>query len=124
MILLNCNCDWQNVINAIPCICWGIIVLTAVLFYLKYDMPSCIKNKHELKMKKEVLEHEKWWEEIKWRKANSDENLIKKIDELSKENEDLKRKLDIEKSRQEVLNKHLEEYKQHMNIIMSNSKNR
>ena len=75
-------------------------------------------------MKKEAFAHEKWWEENKWRKANSDENLIKKIDELSKENEELKRKLDIEKSRQEVLNKHLEEYKQHMNIIMSNSKNR
>lgn len=42
-----CGCEaWSKVINAIPGICWGIIVLVALVFALKYIATPLIANWH------------------------------------------------------------------------------
>ena len=120
MIPLNCN--WQNVIDAIPCLCWGVIILSGVFLILKCTLPLIIQKCYERKMIQEAFEREKWWAEKKENKNCSDESLNKKIDELTQEVEKQRRQLKVELSRQDVLQKHLEEYKQHLKIIMSNTK--
>jgi len=84
------SCDWQFVINAIPNLCWGIIVTGTLLIALKlcfkYWIQAIIKNSHEKKMKEMVFNHEKKWDEWKKSKIPAQE----KLDELEKEIEDLK----------------------------------
>ena len=120
MILLSCN--WQNFINAIPCLCWGIIGLIAFYLLLKFCIQPCMKYYHDMKMKEEAHKREQQWAKDKETIANSDESLNKIIEDLERENEKLKKKMDIENSRQEALNNLLDLYKQHLNSIISNTK--
>lgn len=67
-ILLACDCGksiWQPVINAIPCICWGIIVLLFIYIVLRLVVAPLIANCHERKLKDDNFEQEKFWAESK-----------------------------------------------------------
>ena len=77
--------DWQNVENALPSLCWGVIGLFAFVFLLKALRPIielCIKNNHESKMKEKAFEMEKYWNMIAKVNLASDETLQKEINEL------------------------------------------
>lgn len=90
------SANWQPVVDAIPCICWGIIMLIALYLILKLIVLPLIKNCHEMKMKDEAFTQEKHWYNEK--KKTSDEDLNRKIreyNELTKvsNDEDLARKI-------------------------------
>lgn len=90
------SANWQSVVDAIPCICWGIIFLIALYLILKLIVLPLIKNCHEMKMKDEAFTQEKYWYDEK--KKASDEDLNRKIreyNELTKvsNDEDLARKI-------------------------------
>lgn len=56
LVLLSCCpehsvTDWSPVINALPCICWGIIALVGLFFLLKLVVSPLIANCHEMKVK-------------------------------------------------------------------------
>lgn len=77
-----CNCEaWSKVINAIPGICWGILIVVALYYILKFVIRPLMMNCHERKIKEQNCLHEKEWF-----------NLNSK---LSKENEELKRRIKI-----------------------------
>ena len=95
--------DWQNVVNAIPCLYWGIIGLAAIVYFLRPLSVIWIKNHHERMMKEDVFEREKQWADFEKIKASTDE-------ELKKENEGLKNQYELEKQANELLKKQLEVY--------------
>lgn len=71
--LLSCSCrcaDWQPIIKAVPCLCWGIIFLIVLYLLLKYVVRPCIANCQENKMKEKAHEREKEW---------ADRNLTKEM---------------------------------------------
>lgn len=91
-VLVLLAADWQNVVNAIPCLCWGVIGLVALVFLLKYLHPLIemwIKNKHESKMKKKAFKMEKYWHFIKKVDVASEETLQNEINELKQKTEKL-----------------------------------
>ena len=112
------SANWQPVVDAIPCICWGIIMLIALYLILKLIVLPLIKNCHEMKMKDEAFTQEKHWYDEK--KKTSDEDLARKIreyNELTKvsNDEDLARKIReyneiTQKSSEEDLNRKIREY--------------
>ena len=130
MILL--CCDWQNVINAIPCLCWGLLIVVGLLvglhLYFKYVIQP--KNRHlfEEESKQYAFAREILWDERKEEKnkkdeeVNSEASLKKENEELKKKEEEMKNNLAEMRSRQEALNKLLDLYKQHLNSIISNTK--
>lgn len=75
------SANWQPVVDAIPCICWGIIMLIALYLILKLIVLPLIKNCHEMKMKDEAFTQEKHWYDEK--KKASDEDLNRKIREYN-----------------------------------------
>ncbi|MDO4703663.1 hypothetical protein [Tannerella sp.] len=81
--------DWQNVVNAVPSLCWGVIGLMTFVFLLRVLSPIIelrIRNSHEIKMKKKAFKMEKYWHFIKKVDVASDETL-------QKENIELKQKI-------------------------------
>lgn len=52
------SANWQPVVNAIPCICWGIIGLIALFLVLKSLIIPAMTQCHEKKMKQVVFNHE------------------------------------------------------------------
>ncbi|WP_373730920.1 hypothetical protein [Bacteroides heparinolyticus] len=74
--------DWQNVVNAIPCLCWGVIGLVALVFLLKHIVKPCIQNCFDRKMKTKSFEQEKYWNLIAKVDVASDETLQNEINEL------------------------------------------
>lgn len=76
------NTDWSPIIEALPCICWGVILLAALYIFLKYIASPLIANYHERKSHNEKYEKEKFWfflnHEI------SAEDCRKKLDESTK----------------------------------------
>lgn len=94
--VLYCSIDWQPIINAIPCICWGIIALVALLFLLKYIVSPLIANYHELKVKKVNNAHE---ESLVYKKGIKEAALKQKDNDL-----------EIEKLKTNLAQKRLEVY--------------
>ena len=93
------SANWQPVVDAIPCICWGIIMLIALYLILKLIVLPLIKNCHEMKMKDEAFTQEKYWYDEK--KKASDEDLNRKI----REHNEI-----TQKSSEEDLNRKIREY--------------
>lgn len=81
-VLVLLAADWQNVVNAIPCLYWGIIGLAAIVYFLRPLSVIWIKNHHESKMKEKAFEMEKYWRIITKVDVTSDETLQKEINEL------------------------------------------
>ena len=63
---------WEGVINKIPCFCWGLLIIGAILIalnlLLKYWINPCIRYTHERKLKRESFNREKEWFEKKMEK--------------------------------------------------------
>lgn len=62
LVILTCQpptTSWQNLINAIPCLCWGIICLIALIFLLRYVAMPLIANRHQIKMQQNKNDWEK-----------------------------------------------------------------
>lgn len=76
--------DWQNVVNTIPCLCWGIIGLVTSVFLLKYIVKPCIQNRFARMMKIKSFEQERYWNLIAKVDVAADETLQKEICELNK----------------------------------------
>lgn len=95
--IVACNCtNCQSVINALPCILWGILGLIAFYLVLKYIIHPCIVHKNEMKAKWSTFSDEKEWYKIK--KDAEEERLalkIKEYNELTKivQNDELDRKV-------------------------------
>ena len=102
-LLLTCN--WQNVIDAIPCFCWGLLILIGLIYSIKYIIVPCMNNCHECKMKEAANKREKEWANFESTKASTDEHLINSKKEL----ED---KLKLETTKNELLEKQLQVYKE------------
>ena len=62
LVILTCQphtTSWQTLINAIPCLCWGIICLIALIFLLRYVAMPLIANRHQIKMQQNKNNWEK-----------------------------------------------------------------
>lgn len=76
-----CHCvGWQPVINAIPCICWGILALVMFYFLLRFVVAPLIANCHELIIR---AKNHKYEEEFKGKeKTEQQERLERRIKEF------------------------------------------
>lgn len=92
-----CSINWQPVINAIPCICWGIIALVTLIFLLKFIALPLIANCHERKEKAEAFGQEKFWYFQKELKKDYQKELNDRIQKLENEKKKLSEDLDKEK---------------------------
>ena len=132
-ILLSCcrcskpanSANWQPVVDAIPCICWGIIILIALYFVFKLIIYPLIKNCHELKMKETAFKNEKYWLYIKKIEEPTEKKkseLQNELDEIKKKEKDLNEGITaLEKEKKEFEKKILEEkinaYKEIIKLI-------
>ncbi len=108
MILLECN--WQDAICKIPCLCWGVIGLVALYLVLKYIMQPLIANCHERKSKEKAIETEKFWHFQKQLSHDFKKELEEKIIEKEKELQDEKNSRE-DKLKQERLKAEHDYYK-------------
>lgn len=100
LCIVICHCvGWQPVINAIPCICWGILALVMFYFLLRFVVAPLIANLHEIILKSKAFEQEKFWHFQKV--LPSVEKLEKKKEELEAQIADLNEKLKNEKNTRE-----------------------
>ena len=106
-LLLTCN--WQNVIDAIPCFCWGVLILTLVYLWFKNYYLKLKQNQHESKMKEDALKREIAWSFFNSLKASIDEQLNKSIKEENM--------LKVEKAKNEMLEKRLQVYKEFIELL-------
>lgn len=105
LILLSCcrtaqTTEWSPLINALPGICWGVIIFCSILvgyyIYMKFNRRTDLVNQHEIKMKKLLNEYEEKMmsinQDIKDRELH---RKIREYNELTKliNNEDLERKI-------------------------------
>lgn len=79
-----CCCAWTKVIDAIPCICWGILVLIFLIAVLRTRLIQLlIQNYHEREMKELQFEQEKEWMRLDKNRKEEDLNLeIRRFNEL------------------------------------------
>lgn len=111
--ILCCSIDWQPVINAIPCICWGIITLVALFFLLKFVVSPFIANCHERKEKASAFGQEKFWAFFNRMEKPVEEELEKakrELEELKKKEKELEEGCSaLKKEKEEHYKKILEE---------------
>lgn len=105
-----CACQWQTIIDKIPRLCWGIIVLIALYLLLKYVVQPLMTNCHETKMKKKSFEREKEWADFETTKASTDEALKNQVKDLKTEVSEKENALKVEKHNIELLEKQLKVY--------------
>ena len=87
-----CNhVNWQPVIESIPCICWGILLLFFIYFILRYVASPLISNCNEQKIKKVNYEQEVFWHFQTKLEKDYKKELNDKIKELE---DDLKKEKD------------------------------
>lgn len=117
MILLSCCsqvANWQEVINTIPCLLWGVMVLLGFWLLLKYVAKPLIQNCNDAKVRKEKFVREKFWKIYDKIELVSDKQLKEEIDGLKKEIDKLnKKKSDLNKANSEkeaLLKKELKIY--------------
>ena len=105
LILLSCcrtaqTTEWSPLINALPGICWGVIIFSTILvgyyIYMRFKLRTDHVNQHEIKMKKLLNEYEEKMisinQDIKDRELH---RKIREYNELTKliNSEDLDRKI-------------------------------
>lgn len=105
--------DWNPLINALPCICWGIIGLVAGFFLLKYAVAPFIANRHERKMKEMNYKNEFDWDDRRKEERDAAKAGRK---ELEDQIEALNNSFNAEKAANELLSKRLEIYEKTMNV--------
>ena len=81
LCIVICHCiGWQPVINAIPCICCGILALVMLYFLLRFVVAPLIANRNERKIKELNHEYEKKIKESETKEQ--DERLNRRIREF------------------------------------------
>lgn len=104
ILLSCCHCDktanWQPVVDAIPCICWGIIGLIALFLILKYLIIPAMTQCHETKMKEKMFQNEEFW----YNKKNAE-----KEKEINREIKEFQELTVNQKLLDKVINKKLDE---------------
>lgn len=110
--LLSCCCraDWQPIIKAVPCLCWGIIFLIVLYLLLKYIVRPCIVNCQENKMKEDAHKREKEWAEFETTKASTDDALKQQVKDLKVKISEQEEALKSEKYNKDLLEKQLKMY--------------
>ena len=110
LCIVICHCvGWQPVINAIPCICCGILALVMLYFLLRFVVAPLIANRNERKIKELNHEYEK---EMSSLKKDNDE-LNEKVKRLNcpQDAEECQKQLVAEKDKNEKLIKENENLK-------------
>ena len=105
-----CAYQWQNVIDKIPSLCLGIIVLIALYLLLKFVVQPLMTNIHETWIKKKSFEREKTWADFETTKASTDEALKNQVKDLKTEVSEKDNALKVEKHNKELLEKQLKVY--------------
>lgn len=108
-----CLCPWKEVIDSIPCLCWGVIGLIALYLLLKYLAQPFVNNRLELDAKEKAFEREKFWAKADELKASTDDALKNKIEELQNKVKELEK----EKDAKDALEKQLSIYKKIMDEL-------
>ena len=108
------TCDWHIVINALPCLLWGILIIGAILtggyFWLKYYWMPNRKYIHEEEIKEKADNREKEWAGFGEMKKSTDEALKKKIEEMELKIKELESEIRYEKYNNDILKKQLKMY--------------
>lgn len=93
---------FYQLIQSIPCLCWGLIGIGYLYFILRYLVHPIIDNIFENKKRKEQHKREKEWHELNKNADNSNELLTlhikaleKKCTEFENTNELLKKQLKL-----------------------------
>lgn len=106
--------DWQEVVNAIPCLLWGVlivvVILVAMYIIMKYHCLPKMKNEHELKMKEQAFIYEWMWTAYGKLKESTDDSLKQKVENLNHENSKLKEALSFEEKKVELMDKQIQRY--------------
>lgn len=100
-LILCAGSVWQPFISAIPCICWGVLVLIAFYLLLRYVVSPLIANCHERKMKDDNFIQEKYWYFQKELKIDFKKELSDKIKSLEADKDKLSEQLKKEKEDRE-----------------------
>ena len=120
LVLLSCCpghsvADWSPVINALPCIFWGIIALVTLFFFLKYVVAPLIANCHEVNLKKKASEQEQYWanraltkEMVEKLKLSPDEWLKNQMNALTENIDKIAKELASEKDKEKKVIESLE----------------
>lgn len=106
-----------EIIKEIENLLWAIILLVAIYIVLKYYCMPTRQLKHERQMKDDAHEREKEWVHFNDIKACTDKQMQEKLQQLKKENKDLKNQLELEKVNQDLLDKQLKVYKAFMSAL-------
>ena len=112
--------NWQNVVNAIPCLLWGVLIGVFILIFLylclKYHCLPKIRNEHELKTKGQAFIYECLWSEYGKLKESTDDSLKQKVENLNKECSKLKETLSFEENKVKLQEDQIKRYQE----ILSN----
>ena len=121
--------DWSPIINALPCIFWGIIALVALFFLLKYVVAPLIANYHELNLKKETFNQEEFWanrtltkEMVEKLKLSPDEWLKNQMETLTENIDKIARELASKKDEEKKVIESLELRKKAYEQVLDNIK--
>lgn len=101
LFIICCCIDWQPVINAIPCFCWGILLLVLICVLLRHVVSPFIANRHEISLRKVNFDQEKFWHFQKKWEQDFKKELTSRINDLEKEKDALSQQLKIEKKERE-----------------------
>ena len=96
-----CCADYQPVINAIPGFLWGILGLILICVLVRHVVCPLIANYHEVRLKKENFDQEKYWFFQKKLEQDFKKELEDKINKLKTEKDDLAKQLKEEKENRE-----------------------
>lgn len=95
------ECVWKDIIEAIPCLCWGVLILIGLIFFVKYAQPT-IDTWIKYKMKANILKPEK---------GEHNNNQIQGNSEIANELIETKKELEEKKIELDLVNKQLNIYK-------------
>ncbi len=87
---------WDHVIQSIPCLCWGILVLAFLYFILRFGIRPYLANSHERSLRKMAFQNEQnAMDKSQDIKDKELERKIREFNELTKalNKEELERKI-------------------------------
>lgn len=132
--IILCQClDWQPLLDAIPCLCWGIIGLIALYLILKFVVVPWMVNCHENRMKEDAHKREIEWnnrhltkEMVEKLHISPDEWLKNQMDKLTEDIMVITKELESKKDKEEkvieslkIRKKAYEEMLNHISTIVS-----
>ncbi len=113
--------DWSPVIEALPCICRGVLATAILYFVLKYVCAPLIKNCHERKMKKLQFEHDAQVVTLKDQKQQLEDKMkeseASSDDALKKAKKEAEDQLALEKHKYQLLEKKFKLYEDYFKTL-------